>query len=475
MGENNIIGLGSTHRETYWGIGMKRTRPVIVLFISALFVSALLFPFVSADESVEMSLSMKDNQPRLLSGISILVAGFWHRINVSLSDVSVIEPVYLVLHSGENPPMKKNTSTYYEWSFDRSNGFQGASDLSYITTYIDEKECIATENHLEFCIGIKDTFPNTVFYNEIWALELHHGDDLLIEEQIRVEKPTNGFAKIHGDRIECSIDPFKEMSVEAGDYIMLKNTGNVPLTISLDYSTLDSYVRFETTDELLSPQSTGSYRIMFDSESWQPQFLSATGTATASVPTDLMILEGADTSSSVYLQSSLVLDIPLLQVFVGHNSYQLEMMDLSSLSYQYKTSVSIPEGSTEELHVYISGNGEASLSISPRGQNITLSRIRLNDQETSSPLSVVSTDTKELIITFTVKALSEGHHDYIDYSLETDDEIKSFSTKIHVIPPQINHDDSLSRSSNMIIFVLLALVLAGGYIVVSFLRHRRQG
>jgi hypothetical protein len=228
-------------------------------------------------------------------------------------------------------------------------------------------------------------------------------------------------------------------------------------------------------DELLAPQSTGTYRILFHADNLQPQFITSEGTATASVPDSLMILEGSNTSSSVLLQSSLVLDIPMLEVFVGHSSYQLEKMDESPISYQYKTSVSIQEGKSKELQVYISGEGEATLSISPRGHNITISNILVNGKESSLPISIKSTDTEEQVIRLTVKALSEGHHDYVDYTLETFDETTTFSTKIIVTPPELSKDDTVSHSSNMILIVLCAFVFAGGYILISYLRHRRQG
>ena len=451
---------------------MKHTTIVILLFFCMIIGFKFLSPLAKADEVPSVSLNLKGYEPRLEQGLPIMVAGFWHTINFSIEERA--SDLYLFLYQGTSIPSEKNERSYYEWMYDSSEGFRGTPELSYASLYIDEEACSATETNLEFCVGVKDTLPNSVFYRQNWTLELYRNGQHVMEKMFWLEKPTKGLAKIHGDRIECSVDPFKELTVEAGDYIMLKNTGNVPLGIDLRYTELDSVVDFETIDDMLAPLSTGTYRVFFHAHTLQPQFITAEGTATASVPNDLMILEGSNISSTVFLQSSLVLDIPIIEIFVGHSTYQLMIMDDSPLSYQYRTSVSIQEGKSKDLHVYISGNGQATLAISPRGPNITMSNIRMNGEQLQQPLSILSTVTQEQRITVAVKALSEGHHEYIDYTLTTQDETKTFSTKILVTPPSINDDDTVLRSSSMVILVICAFVFAGGYILISFIRHRRK-
>jgi hypothetical protein len=114
------------------------------------------------------------------------------------------------------------------------------------------------------------------------------------------------------------------------------------------------------------------------------------------------------------------------------------------------------------------------VSISSRERNISIIDIRLNDILLDSPFSFISKDTSEQVIVVTVKGLSEGHHDYLDYVIESEGESRLFSTRVLVDPPIIDDTYSrISQGSSMIMIVVIAFIAAGGYILYSFLRHRR--
>ena len=475
MGENNIVGLGIVHIEIGWDYWMKSISVLSVLILFSITILIPVLSIASEEQSVDVSLALIKNQPRYLNGLPIMVAGLWHMINISFEDIFEDDMFRLKMYLGDDLPVQRTQSNYYEWSYDVVNGFDGDHQYSYTSSFMDEDVCYASEDAIGFCVGIKDSLPNEVFHRENWTIEIYLGQNQIHSEMFILEKPTKGFAKTHGDRIEFSVDPFKEMEIQASDYIILKNTGNVPLAIDIDYTEMNAYISFESFDEQLFPQEKGTYEIVLKSESWQPQFISQSGLATASVPLSYLIIEDANTSSSIYLQSSLVLDVPTMQVFVGHSMYQLDMFGDTSLSYQYKKSISMQEGEIKQLQVYISGNGSASLSISSRNENISILDVRLNDKEMTLPVSIISTETSEQVISITVKAVSENHHGYIDYILENEEELRMFSTKILVGPPESNPADStLTRSSNMVVFVVCAFMFAGVYIVYSFIRHKKR-
>jgi hypothetical protein len=475
MGGNNIVGLGIVHLEIGWDYWMKSISLLSVLILFSISILIPVLSIASEEQSVDVSLALIKNQPRYHNGLPIMVAGLWHMVNISFENIFEDDTFRLRLYFDDDLPIQRNKSNYYEWSYDTVNGFDWDHQYPYISSYIDEDACYTSESAIGFCVGIKDSLPNEVFYRENWTIEIYLDQNQVYSEMFILEKPTKGFAKTHGDRIDFRVDPFKEIEIQASDYIILKNTGNVPLAIDIDYTEMNEYITFESFDEQLLPQEKGTYEIVLTSESWQPQFISQSGLATASVPLSYLIIEEANTSSSIYLQSSLVLDVPTMQVFVGHSMYQLDMFGDTSLSYQYKKSISMQEGEINQLHVYISGNGSASLSISSRNENITILDVRLNDKEMTSPVSIISTETSEQIVSITVKAVSENHHGYIDYILENAEELEMFSTNILVGPPESNPADSdLTRSSNMAVLVVCAFMFAGVYIVYSFIKHKKR-
>ena len=202
---------------------------VLVLFLaSSLFSNA-----VSAEEDIEVELSVVESDPRYHEDKSILVAGMWNNLEVTMS-LDKPRDLRVVLFKGDTTPQNKNYSNYYEWKYIHDSDNHWESMVEYNNfSYIDVDKCKKSENIYTFCVGISDTLPNTPFYKDEWKMEIYENNDKIYSEYFYLEKPTKGIAKSHGDIIYFYVDPFTEMVAPGTDFFTLKNTGNVPLDVSM--------------------------------------------------------------------------------------------------------------------------------------------------------------------------------------------------------------------------------------------------
>lgn len=375
----------------------------------------------------------------------------------------------LTVYKGTTVPTTQNTTNYYQWEYTPLviDGWQKTTTYGNLT--IKPEFCTADGNSATFCVGIPDYLPNEIFYHEEWTIELTNGDSTLFNDIFYLEKPTRGFAKSHGDKLSFSIDPFTEMKAPASDYIILKNTGNVPLNITIDFKALDELLTYTESNDLIPPYSQQNYKLELSAPSWKPQRIQQPGSAEAEV-SEYYLLGEEVSGTAISLQTALIIDVPTITIFVGHSSYELVTLDDSTgFSFQYQKSISMNEGETRMLSSYISGDGTATLSIQANN-NISVLQTSLNDEVAHSPLTIISTNNNEQRISVQIKALSENRDGQITYTLKTDSGTKTFTTNIDVGPPaKTNQPASIGSTSSVTIIVLLVLITVGGYMLYNHL------
>ncbi len=316
--------------------------------------------------------------------------------------------------------------------------------------------------------------PGIISYNEEWTLEILCDETVVYLDSFYLEKPTRGFAKIHGDFISFLVDPFTDMQAEASDYITLKNTGNIPLNITVKYNQLDDLLTYTDTSTQIPANGKQNYRLILNSMEWKPQRIQQKGTATASV-SSYYLLDQEVSGTAISLQTALVIDVPTINIFVGHNNYELTTLDSNTgFSFQYQRQISMYEGETKTIHAYLSGEGTATISIDTN-DNISMIQLTRNNQQTEIPFTVISTDSEEQIISLKIKALSENSDGTITYTVETEDDIQTFTTNINVGPPATAQQPTpIGTTSAVTLVVLLALILVAGYMLYNHLVHSRS-
>lgn len=316
--------------------------------------------------------------------------------------------------------------------------------------------------------------PNKIFYNEQWTIELSTSEEIVYQDTFYLEKPTRGFAKSHGDRLSFYVDPFTEMTAKPSDYLILKNTGNVPLNVSIDFKAMDALLTYVEESNHISAFDQQNFKLKLNSQSWKPQRILQKGSASA-VVSEYYLLDQDVSGTAVSLQTALVIDVPTINVFVGHKNFELTTLDSSTgFSFQYQRSLSMAEGEIKTINSYLSGEGTAKIAIETNN-NLSVLKLNRNNQPASSPFTIISTNTEEQIISLKVKALSENRNGIITYTIETDDTVKTFTTRVNVGPPLATEQPTAIGDTSLVtILVLLALILAAGYMLYNHLVHGRS-
>jgi len=452
---------------------MQKKHLILCIFaINFALVSNFNLTIVSAQNST-FTVNIIQEEPIIKDGKYVMVAGIWHDISIT-GDISDYEIIKLTIFKEFDEPLEKNVTNYYQWEYQKTGSEQWNSNTDYGEEYIDLEGCFQTGNQLSFRVGVQDVLPDEIFAQQEWIIQINTDATLLHEEAILIEKPTRGFAKSHGDHIAFNIDPFTEMQTQASDYIILKNTGNVPLFVRVTYEGLDDYLDFSHNDNIISPDDKQQYQLLLDSPLWQPQKIVQQGIATAQVLSEY-IVGGESSGIAVSLQTAFIIDVPQIDIFVGHSDYILEnLFDKTGFSFQYKKSITMQEGDSETVRAYISGDGSGKISITV-DDSLILESINLDDSLVNSPFTILSTNDKEQKISIQIKSISENKNGKIHYMIESEGKTQRFSTMVYVQAPIIT-DDSLmiTGTSTITVFVLIAVIIAAGFMLYNHLSYGRK-
>lgn len=446
-----------------------------IFLLSMLLILLLSFnnSILRAEKSVSADINIIDQPPQFQNAEPKIIAGLWHEI--TFNDLNNLDKeLFLTVYKGITLPSEHDNTNYYQWKYLPAESNPWQSNIEYAEDTIDPLRCTSESNTISFYVGIPDHLPNEIFYNERWTIELSTSEKTLFTDTFYLEKPTRGFAKSHGDRLHFSVDPFTEKATKASDYLILKNTGNVPLNITIDFKALDDLLTYTESNDQIPAHNQQNYRLLLDAQSWKPQRIQQRGSAIAKV-SDYYLLDEEVSGTAVSLQTALVIDVPTINIFVGHNNYELTTLDESTgLSFQYQKSVSMSEGETKTLNTYISGEGTATVSIQTN-DNLSVIELKRNDQSAQNPFIISSTNAKEQMISLTVKALSENRDGRITYNIETSEGIKTFTTYVNVGPPTAPDQPApIGATSPVTIIVLLVLIIAAGYMLYNHLIHGRS-
>ncbi|MDG6217911.1 MAG: hypothetical protein QCI00_00530 [Candidatus Thermoplasmatota archaeon] len=443
--------------------------------ISISFLILFLFSTISlsADENITVDIVILDQPAQFRNNRPKIVAGLWHILTFEgISEKNTA--LTLSAYKGTSIPSEKNATNFYQWEYTPLVTTPWQQTTPYGNQTINPSRSEIGTRSVTFCVGIPDRLPGTPFYNEEWTVELSTIDRTLFKDSIYLEKPTRGFAKSRGDRLSFSVDPFTEMIANPSDYLTLKNTGNVPLNITIDFKTLNNLLSYTESSNQISANDEQNYRLELNAQSWKPQRISQRGDAKALVSNHYLLDE--DTSgTTISLQTALVIDVPTINIFVGHRNYELTTLDeFSGFSFQHQRTFSMNEGETRTIHAYLSGEGTATVSIQV-DNNVSLIQLTRNNLPAQSPLTIISTNNEEQVIGVQIKALSENRNGLITYTLETGLGTRSFTTRINVGPPAITQQPtSFGATSTVTIVVLLALISAASIMLYNHLSYGRR-
>ena len=431
-----------------------------------------LFSSVSADNDVTVNIHMIGEKTRTRFNNPLIVAGIWHHINITAENQEFNE-LSLKFYNGESIPVtgERNATNYYEWKYDENNQTSWIDIMEYDgRTYIDNANCLKNSKLYSFCVGIKDTFPDTAYHHENWTLEIYKDEDKIYSEDIVVEKPTVALAKSHADLIKFNVDPFTEMDAPGDDFFIVKNTGNIPLDINIDYGAYNDIIKENSFNMTISPDSTNEYNITVQSEFWKPGVIEILGSISGSVSGSYIII-----TAIITFETSIKMNAPNLKISVGHNAYEITEIKDTNIVFQHIKNIDMSEGEVKDIDVYVSGNGTVTLDIWSDERNVTILNVFSKNQEVETPLIINSVDTSEYAVTVKVEAIRENKIGFLYYNLEMDGETQIFVTQISVGPPSSTAGETTSNTIPITtIILIICFMLVAGYMISSYMKHRRR-
>ena len=448
---------------------MKNGNKVVLLIIAILGFQLTSFFFVSAQNDVTIEIKIIGEEPRMRFNTQVVVAGIWHIFNVT-TEPQNIQELHLIFYKGTAIPdeVDRDETNYYEWEYDKNSQTPWMDIQKYGgREYINATGSTKNQNNYNFMVGIQDTLPTEPqFYHENWTLDVYEDGDKSHSENVVVEKPTIGLAKTHGDIIIFNVDPFTEMDATGHDYFRIANRGNIPLEIVADYGAYDDILSYGVYCTTVSADSSCTFdSIVIHSESLKPGITDFVGTVIGEVPIAYIV-----TVAPYSFATSVGVAAPTLKIVSAYANYELESLT-ENITFQYKKSLELNEGDIKDITVYISGNGQLTLNL--RSENITILKVSSEGIETSTPITITSSNTSAHNITIRIKAIRETSSAYLHYDLEIGEEQKTYSTQINVGPPALS-SEGISLDMTQIIMIAVIIFLVLGYIVFSQMKYRRR-
>ncbi len=417
---------------------------------------------------------MLDGEKQTRFSKQVIVAGIWHYVNITMENTDVFT---LRFYKGYTVPSEnKNETNYYEWKYDKNNAIVWSDISGYDADYINSDYCTKNGNIHSFFIGIKDTFPNIVGYYENWTIEVYENGNKLDSEDVVVEKLKTGISKSAPSSINFYVDPFTEMDAQGDPTFKIGNMGNIPLYVNIDNI---KYTDIEITDlnekflpgEFLPGENSNPLYVLLHSESWPPGVMQINVQLDGSYPQEYFL----DTNATVTLYTSFVIDVPTLQIYVGHSNYKIIPIEGTDITFQYLESINMDEGEIRDIKAYVSGDGPVTLEIWADEENVKLLKLLDGNTETTSPITFPSTSSSERTITMSVEAISEGKTGVINYKLTTGGVTKTYTTQITIGPPASQNVESFTMSLSIVqIIVIIVVLVIVSYMLLSYMKHKRR-
>lgn len=448
-------------------MGRQIKEQGLVFFILMLGFCSLV-PSCSAADVNFLSIRIVEGNEQYRFNHPVLVAGIWHDVNITMD--SMVEEMVLRFYKGTDPPSgTRNETNYYEWIYDKNNPDTWEDLSGYDINYLQQTRCIAKDTVYVFCIGIMDMLPNVVDYYENWTLEVSHVGSLIHTERVVVEKPKTGISLAKPSSILFRVQPFTIEDAQGDNFFKIGNKGNIPLRVSFDEEKYPD-VDIIDIDKKFLPNETKTHYVIVHSKSWPPGFKRTDIQITCLYDQFYFI----DTNATVTLQTSFIIDVPQLIVYVGHSDYEIEEIQGTGIVFQYLEKLTMSEGEIRDITSYVSGNGEVTMEIWADEQNLSVVEIYDGSTEIRSPLSFTSTNMSERTIIVTVKALSERTMGILTYRITANGVTKTYTTQITIGPPSTPNQETGSPASIMQIVVVIIVLLVVIYMIVSYVRNKKR-
>ena len=358
----------------------------------------------SSDAVKELTIYIEDEQPQMNKyGQKILVAGIWHRVDITLN--TTCTEINITLTYGNPSEHNLNIANYYEWSYNKTQ--TAWYDLQYNNTYIQTSKCNLKEQTYSFYIGT----DAHVLYGS-WDINIKLDGTEVYSESIAVEEPKTGLGQSAGSFI-LPVTPYKRSKTASKDlnqHLTLMNEGNVPLAMSITYDRYEDRITITPPCTLLHVGESIKHHITFDADAWAPRKI----VINVEVEGETMLMIPSTTGMAITGNVKLPFDIT---IYVGHAG--LELAEMDDITFQYKKKHYAEYKEPITFDAYLTGTLAATLDVSV--ENVKLIGVIYKGKTAKLPISFHLTNTSEEHIIVQVETDQDATTAYIHYTIRSVD------------------------------------------------------
>ncbi len=433
------------HERLYYGTG---ALAFIILLMLSLFMP---LTGVNAGSSVDWNIQIPGENPEFdANNTPVMIAGIEHNLSFYIGNSDAVN--VSLTYAGDIA--QKNQTNTYEWRY----AVGSFSDVLY-GTYINLTSSSVFSDKVAFHIGVHAKVKYGIWHLVVQR-KLGSRYERIIDSDIHMEKADPRLA-LSTPVFEFRVEPFESgemISPTEKDYRFTTiNSGNVPLWLECSYDSMSEIFYTTNMSLVLHPGASLKHSIYLTSLPWSPRVFT--------------VKEYVKGTAMHMITSDMVSFIPSFQTVVKINvkvvRQGFNIMDIGLAKLQYEKGPKVADfNDVLDLHLFISGHSDASLTVSVR--KLELLGIYYdgrwhNESDTSETLTFhLTNDSDEKEIMVRVRCYREDVSDArVTYQLYSDSNSGSVYTDIVVgKAPYVPQAPQKSSGINIVAIVGVLVVIA---------------
>jgi len=435
--------------------GPVRSTAALAVLLALLAAALPAATRITSAQAVSVSIAMPGEASSYVGQDQVLLAGIWHDITVETGKAQ--DDVTLEMFSGNTTPANGSESDQYRFQWSD----KGFSDLSY-GKWIDGPNSLASKGTYRFRLAISGSATLGT-----WTLLVNGSGTELVRTSFVVASPDVEFSISSPDFL-FNVEPgVAGTYYPAGaNYFRSINSGNMPLSISIEFTELGDWMR-ATNVSVLHPGTEHIHHLSIEAPSWTPGETRFSGDVVATPlhrgPGEVV---GLDLSYSLAFTAT---------VRVGRGG--LAMHDEGAFVLQYPTSLSGEKDKDLQFDIYLSGKKPVVLSITL--ENASQGTVLLDGKETELPGNIDLTNGKEVRLNISIRPTRSGIPAKVLFTITTSDNTvqRTYITEVAVsgeIEPEVDDGGTATRNRTATVAFLVGAIAIASFVGILIFKKSER-
>ena len=446
---------------------VNRVQVTIAIITSFLFFSILIGDNSGCGDeitvyNVEVHVMGAQPQYKTINGtkVPIIVKMAKDIINITLS--KCVSNLTVILHAGENIPIVKNETNYYEWKY--TSGIW--QDVVYGKYIVDELcKVYDSGSAVTYTFGISVGYDaNTT---KIWSLHVVVYNTDIYKTQVIVDNLKRTIA-VSGD-ILLRGEPYSPGEIlksnDTNTRLRIYNNGNTPGKIEINVSSYpDRFVFLNVPDVILPGQWIDMYVLMV-AGNWSPRIIRPEITIKLNTTNYTFAVVGVTLKPSIGYRGKMT-------IIIGRSGFTVSQEN--GFVVQYLRYITIGGNETKSIKLYLTGKDKVNIEIT--GINIEIVSVCHNDKVTKTPIGVQLSENYESILNTTIRPTKGNTKGYLYYYINGTTIKKRYLTEITIVGTVPKNKKESTEVNKELFFILVGIPLAmcasfAAYYTLRQMRH----